>query len=404
MLISACGAVALEGAAGLPGDSSVEQSKEINDASGQQETGVESPNNVEGPANITESQNSEETDTNLNLGPNPEDFPAGYNPLTGLPVDDPALLNLRPVFISISHFPPNATRPPTGLSFAPWVFEMFTGEGQTRLFSLFYGDYPEQINTETGVDVRVEGVRSGRVFYEDIRQYFSACMVTGGADAQVAAQLTTCAHAFTNDPNDIGKGGLSIARLKEIAEQSAAANGQPNLSGNLFTTLPPEGGQAANSFLMFYNYLNQTLWEYDAEAGGYLRYQNSIEIPEEFTLSVDRLTGEPLVRENVIVLFAQHHVLNSTGTIIELDLTYTRGPAVLFRDGQAYRIYWDTTNGDYEQETGRLRPIRFTDASGAPIALKPGTMWLNVVDVTTELWETAVGEWKARFYEPLFGN
>ena len=43
-----------------------------------------------------------------NFGPNLEDFPPGYNPLTGQPVADPSLLELPAVLISISHFPASA--------------------------------------------------------------------------------------------------------------------------------------------------------------------------------------------------------------------------------------------------------------------------------------------------------
>jgi len=48
-------------------------------------------------------------------GPELEDFPTGYNPLTGLPVQDPSMLNLPAVLVSISNMPVTA-RPQAGLS------------------------------------------------------------------------------------------------------------------------------------------------------------------------------------------------------------------------------------------------------------------------------------------------
>ena len=337
----------------------------------------------------------------LVVGPNPEDFPPGYNPLTGLPADDPSLMALRPIFISISHFPPSQTRPPTGISFSPYVVELTTLHGQTRLFVLFWGEYPS-VESADPYSVRIEGVRSGRVFYEDFRRLFNACTITGGADPEVAAQIYTCAHASTTNADDIGAAGLSINRLQNIAEQSAIGLEPPNLTGNLFDPQAPTGGQPAHTFLMFYNKFNQTKWVYDAELGGYLRYQNSIADIDVFTLSTDRLTDEPIVRENVIVLFTKHHVLNEAETIVDIDLEYNRGPAMLFRDGMMYNILWDTVSGEYEQETGRLRPIRFTDLDGNPFPLKPGTLWINVVDLTTGFWELEPGIWKARFYQPEY--
>jgi len=80
--------------------------------------------------------------TPLSFGPDREDFPAGYNPLNGQLVEDPSLLQIPAMLLSISHFPPVA-RPQAGLSFAPWVFEFYITEGATRFLSIFHGDFPE---------------------------------------------------------------------------------------------------------------------------------------------------------------------------------------------------------------------------------------------------------------------
>lgn len=64
------------------------------------------------------------------------------NPLTNKHVKDPAFLNLPALLISISHFPVNA-RPQAGLSFAPWVFEIYITEGATRFLTTFYGEFPK---------------------------------------------------------------------------------------------------------------------------------------------------------------------------------------------------------------------------------------------------------------------
>ena len=83
------------------------------------------------------------------FGPELDSFPPEYNPLTGRRVQDPALLNLPAVLVSISNMPVTA-RPQAGLSFAPWVFELFIGEGTTRFMSVFYGDSPRTIPNVTG--------------------------------------------------------------------------------------------------------------------------------------------------------------------------------------------------------------------------------------------------------------
>lgn len=87
--------------------------------------------------------------TPLPSGPDAGDFAPGFNPLTGLPVLDPSLLNLPAVLVSISNSPVTA-RPQAGTGFAPWIFELFIGTGTTRFMGVFYGDYPRRIPNITG--------------------------------------------------------------------------------------------------------------------------------------------------------------------------------------------------------------------------------------------------------------
>ncbi|MCF6278433.1 MAG: hypothetical protein L3J16_06780, partial [Anaerolineales bacterium] len=79
----------------------------------------------------------------VSYGPHPEDFPKNINPLSGLPVSDPAQLREPALLISVPHFPASA-RPQAGISFAPWVFEFLIGEGTTRFLATFYGQIPYQ--------------------------------------------------------------------------------------------------------------------------------------------------------------------------------------------------------------------------------------------------------------------
>ncbi|MBT3315465.1 MAG: DUF3048 domain-containing protein [Anaerolineae bacterium] len=73
-----------------------------------------------------------------------ESFPANYNPLTGRAVQDPSLLELPALLISISNIPVSA-RPQAGVGFAPWIFEYYIGEATTRFLAVFYSDYPRRV-------------------------------------------------------------------------------------------------------------------------------------------------------------------------------------------------------------------------------------------------------------------
>jgi hypothetical protein len=97
--------------------------------------------------------------TPSSLGPQKSDFPANYNPLTGLPVENPELFEYPALLMSVSHFPPVA-RPQAGLSFAPWVFEFYITEGATRFLAVFHGDFPEpEIPVSGDCDIRTSVFR-----------------------------------------------------------------------------------------------------------------------------------------------------------------------------------------------------------------------------------------------------
>ncbi len=98
----------------------------------------------------------------LNLGP--DDFPAGYNPLTGQPVLDTSALDLPALLISVSNFPVEA-RPQAGLSFADYVFEIYITEGATRFLSVFHGDFPQaEVPVTGGCEVRMEPFAAGETY------------------------------------------------------------------------------------------------------------------------------------------------------------------------------------------------------------------------------------------------
>jgi hypothetical protein len=334
----------------------------------------------------------------------PDQFPAGVNPLTGLPVDDPALLSLPPAMVSVANFPVSA-RPQAGLSYAPYVFELFIGEGMTRFLALFYGDFPHAPATSTGQaglpsdQAAIGPVRSGRLAYQDLRGLYSGFLVMASASSEVRTQLPSTTNIFGSDNDDINSALIDVTRLQAIAQ--ANANGkQRNLTGNLYSSQAPAGGADANKLWVFYSFLNQALWTYDPASQAYLRQQDKADGSGEFYPSTDRLTGEQLAFENVIVLFVKHKILNSARTLIDLELNYTRDKAYLFRDGKAYPIFWTTANGDYEKKTGQFRPLRFVDREGKPFPLSPGQTWIEMVDVTATLAEKEPGYWKVRFYAP----
>ena len=124
-------------------------------------TATSTPTITPGPsptATASPSPTPQRTASPRTLGPAKHKFPAGVNPLTGLAVADPALLDIPALLISISHFPATA-RPQAGLSFAPFVYEISITEGATRHLAVFYGTMPgPEIPLSGDCNIRAEPV------------------------------------------------------------------------------------------------------------------------------------------------------------------------------------------------------------------------------------------------------
>lgn len=354
----------------------------------------------------------------------PDSFPEGVNPLTGLSVENPENLLLPPALVSITNFPVSS-RPQAGLSFSPFVFEIYIGEGMTRFLAMFYGDFPQVTeedggNGTSGTNVGsvtdntlVGPIRSGRLPYESMRKLYNGFLVMASGASQVVSNLSSYANIYGSDEDNINSAMIDVTKLEEIANKNQKRLGGASLSGLSFQTEPPADGKDAERIWLKYAYLNQINWRYDEETGAYLRYQDRADATN-FELMTDRLTGDPLAFENVVILFANHEVV--TPTIIDIDLLYMRKmPALLFRDGQMYEIFWTTKSGSYEVETGKLRPIRFMDAKGNEFPLKPGQTWVQVVQPFTPYYEVpdsevfydlankkepGSGVWAVRWYPP----
>jgi hypothetical protein len=115
-------------------------------------TATSTPTATQGPPTITPTP--QPLPSPVTYGPN--EFPEGYNPLSGQPVSDPARLEYPAILLSVSHFPPQA-RPQAGFSFMPFVYEYYITEGSTRHLGVLYGEFPEpEIPLHGDCEVRAE--------------------------------------------------------------------------------------------------------------------------------------------------------------------------------------------------------------------------------------------------------
>jgi LysM repeat protein len=291
--------------------------------------------------------------------------PANINPLTGLPVDDPAKLQRRPLMVRIGNDP--GARPQVGLNSADMVYEEITEWWVTRFTAIFLSETP----------TTVAPIRSARLInVQLVPQYQGALAHSGGSDA-VRWEISQAPIANLDEyynrspyfyrPNEGWQTRLAINA--QAAREYMAANGLDApvaLHGFLFSDTIEEGEPAENIFIAYPRATSFTQWGYDAASGKYLRFVDDLPL-------VDYYDGH-VSADNVIIYFAEHQeteiVEDTNGATSIRIIVNGRGPAWFFRDGKLNKGYW---------ETDGARTPYFAYEDGRPYPLKPGRTWVEVV-------------------------
>ena len=327
--------------------------------------------------------------THLAVGPA---YRPGFNPLTGLPVSSIQTLLKVPLLVSITEFPPSA-RPQSGLSAASQVWETSIGEGMTRFLAVYYGDYLEVLSDLleshpklTTSDPAIGPIRSGRVGYQEIKLFYSgALLIIRFGSPEVIEQLTNLRTVYADDPNDVNSAALTLAELQGLQLDPARPTSYAGLS---FDQRVPAGGVRSPSLDLIYSLYNQIRWEYDPDRGTFLRSQDPADGSGTLVPSFDRLSGDRLQADNVLVLFAEHKYQNLQGTILSIELAYVpKRYGLLFRDGRRFEIQWSSPGLEFQ----------VNDDRGRPVPLRPGVTYFEVVSYESS-WDPAARI--VRFHNP----
>jgi hypothetical protein len=325
-------------------------------------------------------------------GYGPANFPVDMNPLTGKFVADPALLDRRPMLIKVQNLPRNS-RPQWGLSLADIVFEYYTEEGTTRFAAIFYGNDASMVGP----------IRSGRFMDGHLVRGYKAIFAFGYAyvaemdryqSSEYANRLVVPGEStpFTRyDPNGFDYLMINTADLSAYATRKGI-NGKQDLTGMSFNLTAPAGGQPVTQTIVRHSSAIYNRWDYDSASGTYLRYSDTVNdtsggLGEQYAQLTDRLTGQPIAADNVVVLYVTHELFSEN--IYDILLSGS-GAAYAFRDGQAYQVTWRRNNTDV---------VSLTNPDGSPFAFKPGNTWFEVVGVSSTVEQTDQG-WRFTHHMP----
>jgi hypothetical protein len=245
----------------------------------------------------------------------------------------------------------------------------------SRFLAIYYGDYLTDFQrvfrahpNQPGYRFAVGPIRSGRVGWETIKTFYpDGLLITRFASPEVAEQLTHLLTVYARDPQDVNSAGLTLPELEALTPQKTEPESMIALA---FDRRLPSGSHAGPDVQLIYNLYDQILWSYDPSSTRYFRSQDPGDGSGDLAPLVDRLTGEPLGADNIVILFADHSYENLAGTILKIRLLYLdKQPGLLFRDGRWYAILWSSLKQN----------LMLEDESGMPIALKPGQTFFEVV-------------------------
>jgi hypothetical protein len=304
------------------------------------------------------------------------EFPPDVNPLTGLKVSDPDVLERCPLAIKVSNAPA-VVRPQAGLDQADLVFEHYAEGGVTRLTAVFLGQTPSMVGS----------IRSGRLIDLEIPAMFKALFVYSGTSIgvgqeyaasdlwpdQLARPGTAGAAFYRRDLPKAFEHTLFVnpTTLWAEAERRGISERQ-DLRGMTFAVDPPSGGLPARDVEINYQAgISRVGWVYDPSTGRYYRWQGGEAHREE-------LTGAQLSTANVIVVEATHvetDILEDSWGgghwSIEVQI-WGEGPLSIFRDGQRFDGMW--------RRRDRQDLLSFWTRDGRErLPLKPGNSWFQMV-------------------------
>ncbi len=330
----------------------------------------------------------------------PDDFPPGINPLTGQPAADPALLERRPLAVKISN-DPRAMRPQWGLNEADIVYEYYAELGRTRFIGIFYGQDSAQVGP----------IRSARLFDEHIVRMYKAALAFVSADYRVLNHLFAAEYAdrlvseypagcppmCRVDTDGWNHVLTDTSLLSRYLDQQGIDNSPQNLDGMYFSAALPAGGEEARRINLRYSQSFYAQWDYLPASGRYVRSQDAAEAPtpdeEQYEVLIDRVDGQPVQADNVVVLFVPHEYWFKQGRTEIFDIQlHGFGKAYIFRDGRVYEANWG------RNAEGQVLSLFNPDGSRFP--LKPGRTFYQVVGVNSQISHPAEGVWRFLFWLP----
>lgn len=306
----------------------------------------------------------------------PDEYPEGINPLTGLEVDDPDILDRRPFMVKVINAPAEV-RPQAGLMSADMVWETLIAGGVTRFSAIYYSQDVDFIGP----------IRSARLSDFELLRIYRATLVYSGMSQGTLGIFqndnfliprafggTSPCPALCRYPEQSEKLEWTLfgdtEAMREVVEERGKLTDYEPIYGMAFSEGVPDGGIVTDSITI--NYVETTItWDYDEDSQRWLRSQDGEPHNEA-------LTREQISAANVLIIEEDHidQPYVSEGYWGPGNYAYSlnfigSGRAILFRDGQYY-------DGEWQRDT-QEDVLTYVTAEGETLAFKPGNSFVQLV-------------------------
>jgi hypothetical protein len=298
--------------------------------------------------------------------------PENENPLTGMLVDDPAVLQRRPVHVRVGNDP--GARPQVGLSDADLVYEEVVEWWVTRFTAIYLSRAPQM----------VAPIRSARLINTQLTQQYDAALINSGGSDGVRWELSQLPivnldeyfwpkpYFYRENQGWQTRLAVDLVAVHQLMENEGMTASRL-LRGFTFSDEPMGGNPAQTISIPYPQRTSQTEWRYEPDSKRYLRWvsgQPMIDFANDLQISA----------ANVIVYYADHLpteiVEDSNGATSIRIIVNGEGRAQVFRDGVVIEGLW--------RAEGTQTP-QFVFPNGEPIPLKRGNSWIAVVPTDYEV-------------------
>ncbi|MEM7344946.1 MAG: DUF3048 domain-containing protein [Chloroflexota bacterium] len=293
--------------------------------------------------------------------------PANVNPLTGLPVADPSVLQRRPLLVRIGN-DSAARQSQIGLNSADLVYEEIAEWWVTRFTAIFLSQTPDTVGP----------VRSARLINVQLApQYQGALAHSGGSDGvrwEISQAPIPNLDEFYNPAPYFYRENEGWQTRLAINSQSArnymvsrGLEAGVTQQGFVFSEGIDRGEAGETIYIPYPQVTSFTEWRYDAASGKYLRWIDGAPL-------IDAADGQQVSASNVVIYFAVHGetdiVEDANGMTSIRTFVNGQGKAWFFRDGKLNTGFW--------LSDGSRTPY-FTYEDGSAYPLKPGNTFFEVV-------------------------